>query len=52
MCIRDRLLDISEKKQKLSSKKSEDNTNVITNNNAIFVGSTTELTKILKQINP
>ncbi len=46
------LLDISEKKQKLSSKKSEDNTNVITNNNAIFVGSTTELTKILKQINP
>ena len=46
------LLDISEKKQKLSSKKSEDNTNLITNNNAIFVGSTTELTKILKQINP
>ena len=46
------LLDISEKKQKLSSKKSEDNTNVITNNNAIFVGSTSELTKILKQINP
>lgn len=47
------LLDISEKKQKLSAKKPEDsNTNVVTNNNAIFVGSTAELTKILKNINP
>ena len=47
------LLDISEKKQKLSTKKHEEpNTNVVTNNNAIFVGSTSELTKILKNINP
>ena len=47
------LLDISEKKQKLSAKKPEEsNTNVVTNNNAIFVGSTSELTKILKNLNP
>lgn len=45
------LLDISEKKQKLTTNKSEQDTPTVTNNNAIFVGSTNELTKLLKQLN-
>lgn len=50
--INHQLLDISEKKQRLTTKKVETDTTNITNNNAIFVGSTSDLTKMLKQINP
>lgn len=45
------LLDLSEKRNKLSSKKDTDKTTTITTNNAIFVGSTNELNKLLKQHN-
>lgn len=48
------LLDIHEKKQKLDGKtdKKEDiSTKNVTNNNAIFVGSTTELNKMIKKMN-
>ncbi len=51
--INHQLLDISEKKQRLTTKKPDsDITKITNNNNAIFVGSTSELTKMLKQINP
>jgi len=49
--INHQLLDLSDKRQKLSGKKESDKdqpTNVT--NNAIFVGSTAELGKIIKQI--
>lgn len=48
------LLDIHEKKQKLdgkTGKKDEVSTKNVTNNNAIFVGSTTELNKMIKKMN-
>ena len=48
------LLDIHEKKQKLDGKtdKKEDvSTKNVTNNNAIFVGSTTELNKMIQKLN-
>jgi hypothetical protein len=47
------LLDIHEKKQKLdgkSDKKDDVSTKNVTNNNAIFVGSTTELNKMIKNM--
>lgn len=47
------LLDIHEKKQKLdgkTDKKDEVSTKNVTNNNAIFVGSTTELNKMIKNM--
>jgi len=49
--INHQLLDISEKKQRLTTKK-PDVQQQVTNNNAIFVGSTSELTKMIKQLNP
>lgn len=48
------LLDIHEKKQKLdgkTDKKDDVSTKNVTNNNAIFVGSTTELNKMIKKMN-
>lgn len=48
--INHQLLDISEKKQRLTTKKPD--VQQVTNNNAIFVGSTSELTKMIKQLNP
>lgn len=47
--INEKLLKLSEKKQKLDSPKetSEGPTKTVTNNNAIFVGSTSELNKII-----
>jgi hypothetical protein len=50
--INHQLLDISEKKQRLTTKKPDTTNNNVTNNNAIFVGSTTDLTKMLKQFTP
>ncbi|CAB4168149.1 small terminase protein [uncultured Caudovirales phage] len=47
------LLDLHEKKQKLDGKydkKDDNNTKNVTNNNAIFVGSTTELNKLIKNM--
>lgn len=47
------LLDIHEKKQKLdgkTDKKDDVSTKNVTNNNAIFVGSTTELNKMIKNM--
>lgn len=47
------LLDIHEKKQKLDGKpdkKDDVSTKNVTNNNAIFVGSTTELNKMIKNM--
>lgn len=53
--INSQLLDIHEKKQKLDSKSGgkpdEVPTKQVTNNNAIFVGSTSELNKMIKQMN-
>lgn len=48
--INTQLLDVSEKKQRLTTKKPE--VQQVTNNNAIFVGSTNELSKMIKQLNP
>lgn len=45
--INHQLLDLSEKRQKLIQKKDENASGSVTNNNAIFVGSTHELKKML-----
>lgn len=48
------LLDLHEKKQKLDlpkTKQEETNSKQVTNNNAIFVGSTAELNKMLQNMN-
>ena len=48
------LLDLHEKKQKLDlpkSKQEESNSKQVTNNNAIFVGSTADLNKMLNNMN-
>lgn len=51
--INGQLLDLTEKRQKLLEKKPAANEQQphVTNNNAIFVGSTSELNKMLRQIN-
>ena len=50
--VNHQLLDLSEKRQKLldKSKETADPSKQITNNNAIFVGSTTELNKMLQNM--
>lgn len=51
--INEKLLKLSEKKQKLDNPqvgKSEEATKQITNNNAIFVGSTSELNKLINNM--
>ncbi len=48
--INHQLLDLHKKKQALESGKPDDEKATITNNNAIFVGSTTELSKMLNDI--
>jgi hypothetical protein len=48
--INQQLLDLHSQKQKLDEPKAGDKSKV-TNNNAIFVGSTAELTKMIKNIN-
>ena len=50
--VNHQLLDLSEKKQKLLDKKeAEESPKQVTNNNAIFVGSTAELSKMLTKMN-
>lgn len=46
--VNHQLLDLTEKKQKLRGKKENNVDKQVTNNNAIFVGSTAELNKLLK----
>lgn len=50
--INGQLLDLSEKRQKLldKNKPAEQNNPQVTNNNAIFVGSTADLNKMLKDM--
>lgn len=50
--VNHQLLDLSEKRQKLldKNKESADPSKQVTNNNAIFVGSTTELNKMLQNM--
>lgn len=50
--INKQLLDLSETRQKLTEKetKKEDPSKTVTNNNAIFVGSTAELNKMLRNM--
>jgi hypothetical protein len=49
----EQLLALSERKQKLDAPKSNDGgpSKQVTNNNAIFVGSTSELSKLIQNIN-
>lgn len=44
------LIDIHQQKSKLDSSRGSDTTNNTTTNNAIFVGSTAELSKIIKSL--
>ena len=48
--INHQLLDLSEKRQKLATKVEKDNGPTTVTNNAIFVGSTTELNKMIKNM--
>ena len=48
--VNQQLLDVHQQKQKLDAPKAGDKAKV-TNNNAIFVGSTAELTKMIKNMN-
>jgi predicted house-cleaning noncanonical NTP pyrophosphatase (MazG superfamily) len=48
--VNQQLLDVHQQKQKLDAPKGEEKSKV-TNNNAIFVGSTAELTKMIKNMN-
>jgi exonuclease VII small subunit len=48
--VNQQLLDVHQQKQKLDEPKAAEKAKV-TNNNAIFVGSTAELTKMIKNIN-
>lgn len=48
--VNQQLLDVHQQKRKLDGPKSDEKSK-ITNNNAIFVGSTAELTKMIKNMN-
>lgn len=48
--VNQQLLDVHQQKQKLDKPKADEKAK-ITNNNAIFVGSTAELTKMIKNMN-
>jgi predicted house-cleaning noncanonical NTP pyrophosphatase (MazG superfamily) len=48
--VNQQLLDVHQQKRKLDGLKSDEKSK-ITNNNAIFVGSTAELTKMIKNMN-
>jgi hypothetical protein len=49
--INQQLLDLHQQKQKLDAPKDGAKTKEVTNNNAIFVGSTAELSKMLSNMN-
>lgn len=48
--VNHQLLELSERRQKLVEKKPEE-TKQVTNNNAIFVGTTADLSRMLKNLN-
>jgi hypothetical protein len=48
--VNQQLLDVHQQKQKLDAPKADEKSKV-TNNNAIFVGSTAELTRMIKNMN-
>jgi len=49
--VNQQLMDVHQQKQKLDAPKAEQQKAKVTNNNAIFVGSTAELTKMIKNMN-
>ena len=49
--VNEQLLNLHDKKQKLDNPKSSEKKEGTTNNNAIFVGSTNELNKLLDNLN-
>jgi len=49
--VNEQLLNLHDKKQKLDNPKSSEKKEGVTNNNAIFVGSTNELNKLLDNLN-
>ena len=48
--VNEQLLSLHDKKQKLDNPKSSEKKDGVTNNNAIFVGSTSELNKLLNDL--
>lgn len=48
--VNEQLLSLHDKKQKLDNPKSSEKKEGVTNNNAIFVGSTSELNKLLNDL--
>jgi len=49
--VNEQLLNLHDKKQKLDNPKGSEKKEGVTNNNAIFVGSTNELNKLLDNLN-
>lgn len=49
--VNQQLMDVHQQKQKLDAPKAGEKADKVTNNNAIFVGSTAELTKMIKNMN-
>jgi hypothetical protein len=49
--VNQQLMDLHQQKQKLDAPKAADKAKQVTNNNAIFVGSTSELSKMIKNMN-
>lgn len=48
--VNQQLMDLHQQKQKLDAPSKEDKAKQVTNNNAIFVGSTSELNKLIKNM--
>jgi len=49
--VNQQLMDLHQKKQKLDEPSKAEKAKQVTNNNAIFVGSTAELNKLIKKMN-
>jgi predicted house-cleaning noncanonical NTP pyrophosphatase (MazG superfamily) len=49
--VNQQLMDLHQQKQKLDEPSKADKSKQVTNNNAIFVGSTAELNKLIKKMN-
>jgi predicted house-cleaning noncanonical NTP pyrophosphatase (MazG superfamily) len=49
--VNQQLMDLHQQKQKLDEPSKADKAKQVTNNNAIFVGSTAELNKLIKKMN-
>jgi hypothetical protein len=48
--VNQQLMDLHQQKQKLDEPSKADKSKQVTNNNAIFVGSTAELNKLIKNM--